>query len=148
MGCLSDQVKLTHALNEELHQAMKDIHQRGDHGEEASQRITELESLYKQQEETIMNLKKENATLEQMVRSYDELIMEIATETRLDRMGDDDHEDDDVDDSEGEDDDDDRGDAAAPLATVPPSDIAFAIATEEEEDSEMMILEQEAPEAL
>jgi hypothetical protein len=148
MGCLSYQVKLTRALNEELHQAMKDIHKLGDHGEEASQRITELESLYKQQEETIMNLKKENATLEQMVRSNDELIMEIATETRLDRMGDDDHEDDDVDDSEGEDDDDDRGDAAAPLATVPPADIAFAIATEEEEDSEMMILEQEAPEAL
>jgi hypothetical protein len=40
VGCLSDQVKLTRALNEELDQAMKDIRPFGDQEAEASQRIT------------------------------------------------------------------------------------------------------------
>jgi hypothetical protein len=44
VGCLSDQVKLTHALNKELNEAMKEICQLGDHGDEASRRITKLES--------------------------------------------------------------------------------------------------------
>jgi hypothetical protein len=57
MGCLSNQVKLTCALNEELDQAMKDIHQLGNQGEESKQRITELESLSKQCEEAIVKLK-------------------------------------------------------------------------------------------
>jgi hypothetical protein len=57
MGCLSNQVKLTCALNEELDQAMKDIHQLGNQGEESRQRITELESLSKQCEEAIVKLK-------------------------------------------------------------------------------------------
>jgi hypothetical protein len=41
VGCLSDQVKLTRALNEELDTAMKDICQFGDQGAESSRRITE-----------------------------------------------------------------------------------------------------------
>jgi hypothetical protein len=51
VGCLSDQVKLTRALNEMLYQAMKDIHQFGNQGAETSPRITELESLYELHEE-------------------------------------------------------------------------------------------------
>jgi hypothetical protein len=103
MGCLPDQVKLTRSLNEELDQAMKDIRQFGNQGAESSRRITELESLCKK-------LKKENTTLELMAQSRDELIMEIAVETRLDKMGEDDHDDN----SEDEDDDENGGDAAAP----------------------------------
>jgi hypothetical protein len=64
VGCLPDQVKLTHALNKELNKAMKDIRQLGDQGEESSQRIAELESLCKQHEEAITKLKKENTSLE------------------------------------------------------------------------------------
>jgi DNA repair ATPase RecN len=116
VGCLSDQVKLTRALNEELDQAMKDIHQFSDQEVEASRRITELDTLCKKHGEAVEKLK-ENATLESMVQSHDELIMEIATETRLDRMGDDD---------------DDRGDAAAPSpTTVPSADAAPAAAAPE-----------------
>jgi chromosome segregation ATPase len=86
VGCLSDQVKLTRALKQELDEAMKEICQLGDHEEEASRRITELEALCKQNEEVIEKLKKENTTLEGMVQSHDELIMEIVAETGLDRM--------------------------------------------------------------
>jgi hypothetical protein len=117
VGCLPDQVKLTHAWNKELNQAMKGIHQFGDQEAEANRRIIELESLCKKHEGAIENMKKENATLELMVQSCDELIKEIATETGLDRMG----EDDDEDDNEDEDDDD-GGDVAAPPATMPPAD--------------------------
>jgi hypothetical protein len=48
LGCLPDKVGLTHALNEELDQAMKEIHQFGDQEAEACQRITELDSPCKQ----------------------------------------------------------------------------------------------------
>jgi hypothetical protein len=54
-------------------------------------------------------LEEEKATLEEMVESHDELLMEIARETGLDRMGEDEDE------EEGEEDADDGGDAAAPL---------------------------------
>jgi hypothetical protein len=36
VGYLLDQVKLIHALNQDLGEAMKEIRQVGDHGEEAS----------------------------------------------------------------------------------------------------------------
>jgi hypothetical protein len=54
-------------------------------------------------------LEEEKATLEGMVVSRDELLMEIAREMGLDRMGED----------EEEEDADDGGDAAAPPATTP-----------------------------
>jgi hypothetical protein len=79
-----------------------------------------LEALCKQYEEVIEKLKKENTTLEGMVQSRDELIMEIATKTGLNRMGEDDHEDDDEDDNDDDDDDDDRGDAVTPSPTTAP----------------------------
>jgi hypothetical protein len=107
-----------------------------------------LEALCKQYEEVIEKLKKENTTLEGMVQSRDELIMEIATKTGLNRMGEDDHEDDDEDDNDDEDDDDDdRGDAVAPSPTTAPPAAAPEFVVEEEEDLEEMVLEQEAPEA-
>jgi hypothetical protein len=67
VGCLSDHVKLTHALTKDLNEAMKEIRQLGDHGEEASQRIIELEALCKQHKEAAQKLKEEKATLKAMV---------------------------------------------------------------------------------
>jgi hypothetical protein len=71
-----------------------------------SQKITELEALCKKLWEDTQRLEEEKATLEAMVESRDELLMEIARETGLDYMGEDD-EDEDVDAN-------DREDAAAP----------------------------------
>jgi hypothetical protein len=90
-------------------------------------------------------VKKENTTLELMVQSCDELILEIATKTRLSRMGEDNHEDDSKD--KDYDDENDGGDATAPPAVTPPADATPAAAAlqlaveEEEEDLEMLILE-------
>jgi DnaJ-domain-containing protein 1 len=56
-------------------------------------------------------LEEEKATLEGMIESHDELLMEITREMELDRMGEDEHDEEDVDDG---------GDAAAPLAAAPP----------------------------
>jgi DnaJ-domain-containing protein 1 len=53
-------------------------------------------------------LDEEKATLEEMVESHDELLLEIAREMGLDRMGEDENE------EEEEEDADDGGDAAAP----------------------------------
>jgi hypothetical protein len=58
-------------------------------------------------------LKEGKTTLEGMVESHDELLMEIARETRLDCM------EEDEDDDEEEEDVDDGGDAAAPPPPVP-----------------------------
>jgi hypothetical protein len=56
-------------------------------------------------------LEEEKATLEGLVESHDELLMEIARETRLNYMGEDEEEEEDADD---------REDAAAPPAATPP----------------------------
>jgi DnaJ-domain-containing protein 1 len=60
-------------------------------------------------------LEEEKATLEGMVESHDELLMEIAREMGLDRMGEDEEEE-----EEEEEDADDGGDATAPPAAAPP----------------------------
>jgi hypothetical protein len=76
-----------------------------------------------------------------MVESRDELLMEIARETGLDRMGED------AEDEEEEEDADDGGDAVAPPAVAPPPP-APPVAAPEEIDDEgpmEMIPEQEAP---
>jgi hypothetical protein len=130
VGYLLDQVKLTHALNKELEQAMKDIHQFCDQGAKASQRIIELEYLYKQHEEAIAKLKQENTSLELGIQSCDELILQIAAEMGLDKMG--------QNDSEEEEEDDNEGDAAAP-ATRPA--VAAKVDAEEVEDPDMLIPE-------
>jgi hypothetical protein len=47
IGCFTDQVKLTHALVRDLEEVVKEVKQLGEHEEESSQKITELEALCK-----------------------------------------------------------------------------------------------------
>jgi hypothetical protein len=85
--------------------------------------------------EDTQKLEEERTTLEGMVKSHNELIMEIARETGLNRMGEDAE-------NEEEDEDADDGDAAAPPIPAPPT------AAPEEIDDEgpvEMVPEQEAP---
>jgi hypothetical protein len=87
-------------------------------------------------EEDTQRLEEEKATLEEMVKSHDELLMEITRETRLDRMCEDEDE------EEEEEDADDGGDAAAPPPPAPPAAVPEEI---DEEGPVEAILEQEAP---
>jgi hypothetical protein len=96
-----------------------------------------LEALCSRLREDARKLKEEKSTLEGMVESHDELIMEIAKETRLDRMRED------VEDEEEDEDANDGGDATAPLVPVPPATAAEEII--EEEGPIEMVFEQEAP---
>jgi hypothetical protein len=116
MGCFTNQVKLTRILVRDLDEVVKEIKLLGEHEEELSQKIMELEALSKKLREDTQRLEEEKATLEGMVESRDELLMEIARETGLDRM----REDDEV--EEEEEDANDGEDAAAP-PTVAPKEI-------------------------
>jgi hypothetical protein len=91
MGCFTDQVKLTRALIQNLDEAVKEVKLLGEH-EESSRKITELEALCKKLRDDTQRLEEEKATLEKMVESRDELLMEIARETGLDHMGEDEEE--------------------------------------------------------
>jgi hypothetical protein len=73
-----------------------------------------LEALCKKLRENTLRLVEEKATLEEMVESRDELLMEITREIGLDRMGEDEDE-------KEEEHADDGGDAAAPPPPVPPA---------------------------
>jgi hypothetical protein len=110
MGCFTDQVKLTRALVQNLDEAVKEVKLLGEHGEKSSQKITELETLCQRLRDDTQRLEEEKATLEEMVESRDELLMEIARETGLDRM----------DEGEGgeEEETDDEGDVTAPPAVI------------------------------
>jgi DnaJ-domain-containing protein 1 len=88
-----------------------------------SRKITELETLCKKLRDDTQRLEEEKATLEVMVKSHDELLMEIAREMGLDRMGEDEEEE--------EEDADDGGDAAAPPAAAPPPLVPPAAVLEE-----------------
>jgi hypothetical protein len=110
MGCFTDQVKLTRALVQDLDEAIKGVKLLGEHEEESSQKITKLEAPCKKLREDTERLEEEKATLEGMVESRDELLMEIARETGLDRTGEDAKDDEDADDGE---------DATAPPIPVP-----------------------------
>jgi vacuolar-type H+-ATPase subunit I/STV1 len=90
-GWLTDQVKLTRALIKNLDEAVKEVKLLGEH-EESSQKITELEALCNKLREDTQRLEEEKTTLEEMVEAHDELLMEIARETGLDRMGEDEDE--------------------------------------------------------
>jgi hypothetical protein len=114
MGCLTDKVKLTRALVQDLDEVVKEVKLLGEHEEESSLKITELEALCKKLREDTQRMEEEKATLEGMVESHDELLMETTRETGLDCMGEDE------DDVEEEEDADDGGDAAAPPTTTPP----------------------------
>jgi hypothetical protein len=131
MGCFTDQVKLTRALVQNLDEAIKEVKLLGEHEEESSQKITKLEALCKMLREDTQRLEEEKATLAEMVESRNELIMEIARETGLDRMGEDEDEEDE------EEDVDDRGDAPPTPPTVMPKEV-------DEEGPVEAIPEQEA----
>jgi hypothetical protein len=47
IGCFIDQVKLSRALVRDLDEFIKEVKLLGEHGEETSQKITELEALCK-----------------------------------------------------------------------------------------------------
>jgi hypothetical protein len=141
MGCFTDKVKLTYALVRDLDEVVKDVKLQGEHEEESSHGITELEALCKKLREDTQKLEEEKAELEGMVKSHDELIMEIARETRLDRMGED------VEDEEEDEDADDGGDATATPAATPPPPAPPTVAEPDEIDDEgnqEMITEHEA----
>jgi hypothetical protein len=89
IGCFADQVKLTHALVRDLDEAIKEVKLLGEHEEESRQKITEQEALCKRLMEDAQKLEKEEATLEGMDKTHDELIIEIAKDIGLDRMGED-----------------------------------------------------------
>jgi chromosome segregation ATPase len=95
----------------DFHEAVKEVNLLGEHKEETSQKIIELEALCKRLRENAQKLKEEKTTLEGMIQSSDELIMEMAKEYGLNRMGENDKD-------ENEDDDD-EGNAIAPPAPVP-----------------------------
>jgi hypothetical protein len=113
IGCFTDQVKLTHALVQDLDEAVKEVKLLGEHKEESSQKITELEALCKRLREDAQKLKEEKVTLEGLVECRDELITKINRETELDHMGED------AEDEEEDDDADGRGNATAPLFLCP-----------------------------
>jgi hypothetical protein len=138
MGSFTDQVKLTRALLRNLDEAIKVVKLQGEHEEELDRNITELEALCKKLRNDTQRLEEEKATLEEMVESRDELLMEIARETGLDRMGEDEEEEEDIDD---------EGDAAAPPATAPPPPAPPAVVPEaiNEEGPMEAIPEQEVP---
>jgi hypothetical protein len=135
MGCFTDQLKLTRALVRDLDEVVKEVKLLGEHEEESSKKIMELDALSKKLREDTQRLEEEKATLEGMVESHDELLMEITRETRLDRMGEDAED-------EEEDEDADYGeDVATPSIPMPPA------ATPKDIDDEgpvEMIPEQEA----
>jgi hypothetical protein len=105
--CFADQVKLTHALVRDLDEVVKKVKLLGEHEEESSQKITELEVLCKRLRQDALKLKEEKATLEGMIQSYDKLIIEMAEEYGLNHMGEND--------DDKDEDDDDKGNVAAPL---------------------------------
>jgi hypothetical protein len=86
IGCFTDQVKLTRALVRDLDEAIKEVKLLGEHEEESSQDIMELEALCKRLREVAQKLKEDKATLEGMIQSHDELIMEMTKEYGLNRM--------------------------------------------------------------
>jgi hypothetical protein len=132
-------MKLTRALVRNLDEAVKEVKLLGEHEEESSRKITEMEALCKKLWDDTQRLEEEKATLEEMAESRDELLMEIARETGLDHMGEDNEEE--------EEDADDGGDAAAPPAVAPPPPAPPAVVPKEinEEGPMEAIPKQEVP---
>jgi hypothetical protein len=122
IGC-SDQVKLTQALVRDLNEAVKEVNLLGEHEEESSQKITELDSVCKRLREDAQRLREERTTLEGMIQSHDELILEMGEEYGLNRVGENNDDEDENDDDEGN--------AAAPPAPAP---VAVPEEIVEEED--------------
>jgi vacuolar-type H+-ATPase subunit I/STV1 len=111
IGCFTDQVKLTRALVRDPDKVIKEVNLLGEHEEESSQKITELEALCKRLREDAQKLREEKTTLEGMIQSHDELILEMDEEYGLNRMRENDNDEDEDDDNEGN--------AIAPPALAP-----------------------------
>jgi hypothetical protein len=67
IGCFTDQVKLTRALVRDLDKAIKEVNLLGEHEEESSNKITELEALCKRLREDAQKLRDEKTALEGMI---------------------------------------------------------------------------------
>jgi hypothetical protein len=109
--CFADQVKLTWALVWDLDEDIKEVNLLGEHEEESSQKITELKAVCKRLREDAQRLREERTTLEGMIQSHDDLILEMAEEYGLNRMGENNDDEDENDDDEG--------DTVAPPASAP-----------------------------
>jgi chromosome segregation ATPase len=109
IGCFADQVKLTRALVRDLDEAIKEVNLLGEHEAESSQKITELEALWKRLRKYAQKLREEKTTLKGMIQSRDELIMEMTEEYGLHHMGE----------NDDDEDDDDEGNTVAPPAPAP-----------------------------
>jgi hypothetical protein len=109
--CFADQVKLTQALVRDLDEAIKEVNLLGEHEEESSQKITELEALCNRLREDAQKLREEKTTLEGMIQFRDKLILEMAEEYGLNHMGEND--------DNKDEDDNDEGNIIAPLAPAP-----------------------------
>jgi hypothetical protein len=112
-------VKLTRALVRDLDEAVKEVNLLGEHEEESSQKIIELEAVCKRLREDAQWLREERTTLEGMIQSHDELILEMAEEYGLNRMGENDDDEDENDDDEGN-----AVAPPAPVLAVVPEEIA------------------------
>jgi hypothetical protein len=125
----------------DLDEAIKEVKLLAEHEEESSQKIMELEALCKKMKGDTHRLEEEKATLEGMVESHDELLLEITRETGLDCLGED------AEDEEEDEDVDNGGDAPAALAAAPPPPVPPAAAPKEVDDESPveMIPEWEAP---
>jgi hypothetical protein len=67
IGCFTNQVKLTCSLVQDLDEAIKVVKLLGEHEEESSQKIIELEALRKRLRADAQKLKEEKTTLEGMI---------------------------------------------------------------------------------
>jgi hypothetical protein len=65
--CITDQVKPTRALDRDLDEAVKEVNLLGEHEEESSQKIRELEAVCKSLREDAQRLREERTTLEEMI---------------------------------------------------------------------------------
>jgi hypothetical protein len=101
IGCFANQVKLTQALVLDLDEVVKEVNLLGEHEEESCQKITELEALCKRLREAAQNLREEKTTIEGMIMSRDEPILEMAEEYGLNFMGENDNDEDENDDDDG-----------------------------------------------
>jgi hypothetical protein len=72
----------------------KEVNLLGEHEDESSQKITELKAACKRLREDAQRLREERTTLEGMIQSRDELILKMAKEYGLNRMGENDDDDD------------------------------------------------------
>jgi hypothetical protein len=88
-------------LVRDLGEAIKEVNLLGEHEEESRQKITELEAICKRLREDAQRLREERTTLEGMIQSHDELILEMAEEYGLSRMRENDDDEDENDDDEG-----------------------------------------------